>query len=144
MDDQLLLQFTQQVLGQRFQHLQRTLKLDAQAGLSDDQRQQLRRLFTDYEWMLAKKLARQTDDAVILAQQYNEAKFIIARVWLQQPEITTRFVRVEQPDGVAIHLQLRLQYTAQLMDVLDFVVPAGTATQLETHKLDLLTWANQH
>ncbi|WP_390408139.1 hypothetical protein [Lacticaseibacillus jixiensis] len=119
------------------------------AALLPQQRQQLRYLFTDYEWMLAQKLAvlEQTDPTQGgLPERYMLAKTVIAKAWLRSPSLTTSYVKAPQGNGrVAVHLQLRQDYGVHgLVDILDFVVPTTVAKQLQTKQLDLLTWADEH
>lgn len=119
------------------------------AALLPQQREQLRYLFTDYEWMLAQKLAvlEKTDPTQGgLPERYMLAKTVIAKAWLRSPSLTTSYVKAPQGNGrVAVHLQLRQDYGVHgLVDILDFVVPTTVAKQLQTKQLDLLTWADEH
>ena len=127
-------------------HIPTAAILAGQAALLPQQREQLRYLFTDYEWMLASKLAvmaKTTPGAGQLAERYQTAKTLIAKEWLKLPNLTTRYVK--QPRGgdqISVHLQLRQDYGLHgLVDILDFVVPTKVAKQLQTKQLDLLTWA---
>ncbi|MFD1483637.1 hypothetical protein ACFQ5J_00035 [Lacticaseibacillus baoqingensis] len=120
-----------------------------EAALLPQQREQLRFLFSDYEWMLAQKLAvlQSTAPAAgTLAQRYQLAKTVIAKAWLRSPSLTTSYVKEPRSTGrVSVHLQLRQDYGVHgLVDILDFVVPTQVAKQLQTKQLDLLTWADAH
>ncbi|MCI2032974.1 MAG: hypothetical protein LKJ69_06175 [Lactobacillus sp.] len=120
-----------------------------EAALLPQQREQLRYLFSDYEWMLAQKLAVLQASAPAtgtLAQRYQLAKTVVAKSWLRSPNLTTNYVKEPRSDGqVSVHLQLRQDYGVHgLVDILDFVVPTQVAKQLQTKQLDLLTWADAH
>ncbi len=155
LDDTQLIELAALVLQQRdgsakvlesVMHIPTAAILANQAALLPKQREQLRYLFTDYEWMLAQKLAvmqTTTPEAGSLAERYQTAKMLIAKEWLKSPNLTTSYVK--QPRGgdeVSVHLQLRQDYGVHgLVDILDFVVPTKVAKQLQTEQLDLLTWA---
>ncbi|WP_057894091.1 hypothetical protein [Lacticaseibacillus brantae] len=142
MNDEMLIQFLQQIAGIRIRKWQQNRTTTG--TLSHAEKRQLRSMLTDYEWMLVQKLVPEfSDDAIGLARAFNAAKLAVAKVWLQSPGLSTRFVKLDQAGTQTIHLQVRLEYVLGLLDVLDFAVPASVATQLETHQLDLLTWANQ-
>jgi len=142
MNDDMLIQFLQQIAGTRMRQWQQSRTTTG--PLSGGEKRQLRGMLTDYEWMLAQKLAPEfSDDALGLVRAFNAAKLAVAKVWLKSPGLSTRFVKLDQAGTQTIHLQVRLAYVPGLLDVLDFAVPASVATQLETHQLDLLTWADQ-
>ncbi|WP_407891631.1 hypothetical protein [Lacticaseibacillus sp. N501-2] len=130
-------------------HIPTAAILQGQAALLPQQREQLRYLFTDYEWMLAQKLAVfESTTPVVggLAQRFQNAKTVIAKAWLQTPSVTTNYVKEPLGAGrVSVHLQLRQDYGVHgLVDILDFVVPTTIAEQLQTKQLDLLTWADEN
>ncbi|KRK71700.1 hypothetical protein [Lacticaseibacillus nasuensis] len=130
-------------------HLAPTALTDEHVTLTHAQRDRLRYLFTDYEWMLAKKMAvldaTDPEEGGIVAR-YQAAKARIARSWLAAPNLATRYVKEPLPDGGQLmHLQLRLDYGEHgLVDVLDFVVPETVAKHIEAKQIDLLTWAKQY
>lgn len=158
MDDTQLIELAAMVLQQRdgsaavltaVMHIPVAAIRANQAALLPQQRTQLRYLFTDYEWMLAQKLAvlqATTPEAPSLAERFQQAKTVIAKAWLQSPNLTTNYVREPRGvDQVSVHLQLRQDYGLHgLVDILDFVVPTTVAKQLQTKQLDLLTWADEH
>ncbi|WP_125705584.1 hypothetical protein [Lacticaseibacillus daqingensis] len=120
--------------------------LAGDAALTDVQRQKLRYLFTDYEWMLAQKVAVLEETARSeqgVTWRYQNAKATIAMAWLANAKVTTAMTQVPQPNGtLAHHLRIKRTYGVHgLEDILDFVVPKPVAQQLATKKLDLLTWA---
>lgn len=122
---------------------------DEQISLTAHEREQLRYLFTDYEWMLAEKIAVQNaadpaEEGIVA--RYQAAKSRIARAWLGQSTLTTRYVKEPLPSGGQLmHLQLRQDYGEHgLVDILDFVVPEAAARHIESQQLDLLTWAKQY
>ncbi|WP_179394905.1 hypothetical protein [Lacticaseibacillus absianus] len=156
MNDQTLLELAVQTLQARDGdgravlehqlHIPIAAVLAGDAALTAAQRKRLRYLFTDYEWMLARKLVVQNETEPVeqgLAWRYQNAKATIAMAWLKGPDVTTRVLATEQPNGViAQHLQIRREYGAhELVDLLDFVVPTAVAKQIQTKKLDLLEWA---
>ncbi|WP_461224494.1 hypothetical protein [Lacticaseibacillus suihuaensis] len=115
--------------------------LAGDAALTANQRGRLRYLFSDYEWMLANKVAVQ-DQAAPAEQgvgwRYQNAKATIALAWLQAGAATA----VTQSQSGTAHLEIRRGYGMRgLDDILDFAVPAPVAKKLETQKLDLLEWA---
>lgn len=159
MNDQTLLALATSTLQQRYgeatPYLKNVLRVavdDVTAGrsqLTGKQRQELRYLYTDYEWMLAQKIAvlNGTEPAEGgVAARFQAAKTTIAKAWLASPNLATRYVKEQRGHSqVNVHLQLRLDYGIHgLTDILDFVVPTQAAKQIETQKLDLLTWAKRH
>ncbi|WP_204123044.1 hypothetical protein [Lacticaseibacillus mingshuiensis] len=158
MNDQTLVELailtTQQQYGASSTYLTDTLYipvgavLRGHAQLTAKQREKLRFLFTDYEWMLAQKiavLAASDPDVRNVAWRYQDAKLQIAKKWLTSPLLATSYSKQPRANGtVSVHLQLRLQYGDHgLEDILDFVVSSQEAKQLQSDKLDLLTWTNQ-
>lgn len=155
MKDQILLALAKDTLQQRYGDgetaLSTLLHLPIEAleapelALSGRQRDHLRYLFTDYEWMLAEKVAvlDESDPSEAgIAVRFQQAKAAIAKAWLQSALLHTRYVKEPLANGrVAMHLQLRLDYGEHgLVDILDFVVPAHVAKQVANEKIDLLTW----
>ncbi|WP_156404281.1 hypothetical protein [Lactobacillus selangorensis] len=108
------------------------------------QQQSVRRLFTDYEWMLVHKVIQRAktlpEEEMRGAAIYQQAKALIAQTWLTAPYCKAQF----QQDTAQIYLRLSCSYAEWgLDDQLDFVVPAQIKRAIETHQLDLLTWAKQ-
>ncbi|MCG4281508.1 hypothetical protein [Lacticaseibacillus saniviri] len=150
MDDQILLQLASSAITQRMQDAEKVfdaLGIDGVAVMSRSQaltalqRRQLRRLFTDYEWMLAQKVI-DPESAIPVWNQFQEAKLVVARQWLALSNTTTKFLDDAGKTPV-MHLQLRLTYAPNLADVLDFVLPQQVVQRLESKPLALLTWSKE-
>lgn len=120
---------------------------NGQAKLQKTQIQQIKALFTDYEWMLCQKTLFQVTTIPELegkaAYVYARAKKDIATHWLQAENCQSTFKKEDVLQRPVIHLRLTLAYGLWgFSDVLDFVVPAHVQTAIESKQLDLLTWAN--
>ncbi|WP_225047631.1 hypothetical protein [Lacticaseibacillus kribbianus] len=122
-------------------HVPVTAVLAGDAALTGKQRGSLRYLFSDYEWMLANKVAVQNETAPAeqgVGWRYQNAKATIALAWLQAGAATA----VTQSQSGTAHLEIRRGYGVRgLDDILDFAVPAPVAKKLQMQKLDLLEWA---
>lgn len=154
MDDQTLLELAALTLQGRADHGQAYLAEQLRipvaqvyagdAALTTHQREKLRYLFTDYEWMLAQKMTLSKDGGRP-AWRFQAAKATIATAWLQAPEVETELKKTTLASGqTEAHLQIRLDYGCHgLADILDFVVPNPELKQLQTKQLTLLEFAQK-
>lgn len=156
MDDQTLLELAALTLQSRDDHgthfLAEELRIPiaqvyaGDAALTHHQREKLRYLFTDYEWMLAQKIALlpASPDATV-AWRFQAAKAKIAQAWLYDPAVKTRLDQTALEDGATIaNLRIQLDYGDHgLTDILNFEVPKSELKQLQTKQLTLLEWAEQ-
>lgn len=132
----------EQLLGGKL-HIPLAAVASGDAALTEKQRTGLRYLFTDYEWMLAQKIAvleatAPSEEGV--AWRFQEAKATIAQAWLRQSGVKTRVQHTEGKDAAA-HLQIQMAYGGHgLVDLLDFIVPAKDLQRLESKQLTLLEW----
>ncbi|MCH4171681.1 MAG: hypothetical protein LKF36_10690 [Lactobacillus sp.] len=115
--------------------------------LSGKQLQEIRKLFTDYEWMLCQKAIFQAQTIPELdnkaAYIYNQAKKHVAQHWVKADNCKSAFKDELVLKRPVIHLRLTLNYDLWgFNDVLDFIVPARIQRAIETQELDLLTWAD--
>lgn len=156
MDDQTLLEIAamtlqaspdkgEQLLAGKL-HIPLAAVASGNAALTPKQREGLRYLFTDYEWMLAQKIAvldatAPSEEGV--AWRFQEAKATIAQAWLRLTGVTTA-VKPGEGSRAAAHLQIRMTYGGHgLADLLDFIVPAQDLKRLQTNQLTLLEWTKK-
>ncbi|WP_203623365.1 MULTISPECIES: hypothetical protein [unclassified Lacticaseibacillus] len=157
MDDQTLLELAAMMLQPRRDkgnavlaaklHIPVAAVASGDAALTAKQRDGLRYLFTDYEWMLAQKIVVLNATAPSeegVAWRFQEAKATIAQAWLRQSGVQTAVKETKDEAGSTAHLQIRMDYGAHgLVDLLDFIVPAKDLQKLETKQLTLLEWTKK-
>lgn len=126
--------------------------------LPSDKMQQLRRLFTDYEWMIIQKISSQTilfpEKRHYVVAEYKRLKSVIAKTWtdsgLAKVELITqqRFSNKESlpiPQKNVINLRIIMSYGEWgYDDILEFCMPGIIQQQIEDSKVDLLEWVDEN
>ena len=104
---------------------------NGERGLKAENLQKIARLFTDYEWMLANKVARNADVLPEVASdpvaEYLRLKVAIASRWIRQENVT--ILRVATTYG---------HWSYQ--DIIEIRVVGITHKQIGTKKQELLEW----
>lgn len=122
---------------------------NGQRGLKYDNMRIISTLFTDYEWMLVQKVAR---NAKVLTEverdpvyEYKQLKIAVAKKWMASGACQVEWYETETDNhimrnGVA---SLRLVMAADFWsyaDVIELRVPKTTQEQLEARPQGLLEW----
>lgn len=126
------------------------------AALPTEYMQKLKSLFSDYEWMLIQKIARQTilfpEKRNYVVTEYKRLKAVIAKNWLKaglaKVELITNqgsidIIGPNQRD----HITLRVISSYQEWgydDILEFFLPGIVQEQIAEAKIDLLEWVDEN
>lgn len=121
-------------------------------GLKPDNMQIVAKLFTDYEWMLVQKVARNADILPEVAddpvREYQFLKYQIAKKWLNTGLASIKWLSAdemhpEQPARKIAVTTLRLETKYDFWsykDIIDLRLPSVIRNQIESKKVDLLEW----
>jgi len=122
---------------------------NGERGLKAENLQKIARLFTDYEWMLANKVARNADVLPEVASdpvaEYLRLKVAIASRWIRQENVrvdwkTTVVSKGKFKENVTI-LRVATTYGHwSYQDIIEIRVVGITHKQIGTKKQELLEW----
>ena len=122
---------------------------NGERGLKAENLQKIARLFTDYEWMLANKVARNADVLPEVASdpvaEYLRLKVAIASRWIRQENVrvdwkTAAVSKGKFKENVAI-LRVATTYGHwSYQDIIEIRVVGITHKQIGTKKQELLEW----
>lgn len=125
-------------------------------GLKPDNMQIVAKLFSDYEWMLVQKVARNADILPEVAdepvREYQFLKYQIAKKWLTSGLASMKWLSIEesqaeQPVRKASVTTLRLEANYDFWsykDIINLRLPSVIRQQIETKKVDLLAWMSEN
>ncbi|WP_071131197.1 hypothetical protein [Enterococcus timonensis] len=123
-------------------------------ALSEEKMQQVKNLFSDYEWMLVQKIIRQTiifpERRNFAVAEYRRLKTTIAKHWLNNGGVAELISKkTEDPLGKNskgyIDLKVSLNYDQWgFDDILSFRLPAQIQQQLDGATVSLLAWVNEN
>lgn len=127
------------------------------AAIPGDKMQKIKGMFSDYEWMLIQKIARQTilfpEKRHYVVSEYKRLKSIIATNWLKtgvaQVELITQQQRIQLPINDTRQDNVMLRIVASYGewgydDILEFSMPAMIQQQIAESKVDLLEWVDEN
>lgn len=122
---------------------------NGERGLKAENLQKIARLFTDYEWMLANKVARNADVLPEVASdpvaEYLRLKVAIASLWIRQENVrvdwkTAAVSKGKFKENVTI-LRVATTYGHwSYQDIIEIRVVGITHKQIGTKKQELLEW----
>ena len=122
---------------------------NGERGLKSENMQKISMLFTDYEWMLAHKIARNADVLPEVASdpvaEYLRLKVQIANHWIRQENVrvewkTAAVSKGKFKENVTI-LRIATNYGSwSYQDIIEIRIVGITHKQIGTKKQDLLEW----
>lgn len=126
--------------------------------LSTNEMQQIKNLFSDYEWMIVQKVIRQTilfpEKRNYVVFEYKRLKTIIAKKWIQSGAGIVEMITHQEsydventviPNQRMIKLKVSIPYGEWgLDDILDFYLPARIQKQIEDSRVGLLEWVHEN
>lgn len=125
-------------------------KNDVELGIHATEK--IRRLFSDYEWMIAEKVVRNAhfipEIQMNPVREYKQMKFAIARQWIQSGIGETQWIRRETSTGekgsqeletVILRVEVDYQFWSY-KDRLEFRLTQYPHKQLNWSKPELLDW----
>lgn len=118
-------------------------------GLSPEEMQKIKNLFSDYEWMLLQKVLRQTiiypEKRTFAVTEFRRLKTKIARKWLNIGLATVEILNTtgENETGQYLDLRVTIDYGQWgYDDILNFRLPAYIQQQIDNEQVALLDWVN--
>ncbi|MGO2082645.1 hypothetical protein [Vagococcus sp.] len=132
-------------------------KLGRQA-LPADKMQKLKNLFSDYEWMLIQKIARQTiifpEKRNFIVSEYKRLKASIAKSWIKSGLAKAELITKQRGSNLngdeankRNYVNLRVSVNYQEWgydDILEFFMPEIIQQQIVEAQLDLLEWVDEN
>lgn len=126
--------------------------------LPSEKMQKLKSLFSDYEWMLIQKIARQAalfpEKRNYVVVEYKRLKSIIAKEWIKtgmtKVELITEQSRPNYssdtyPKKHVVNLRIFMSYGEWgYDDILEFCMPGIIQQQIADSKIDLLEWVDEN
>lgn len=118
-------------------------------SLSGEQSQQIKNLFSDYEWMLLQKILRQTiifpEKRTGAIQEYRQMKTRIAQAWLKANLAEVSVKQEENHNAQFVAVKVIVNYGKWgYDDVLSFRLPAKIQQQIEKEHVALLDWLHDN
>ena len=126
--------------------------------LPSEKMQKLKSLFSDYEWMLIQKIARQAslfpEKRNYVVSEYKRLKSIIAKEWIKTgmtkvelitQQSTPQSFNANYPKKHVVNLRIFISYGEWgYDDILEFCMPAIIQQQINDSKIDLLEWVDEN
>ncbi|MGX7013533.1 hypothetical protein [Vagococcus silagei] len=127
-------------------------------ALSADKMQKLKALFSDYEWMLIQKIARQTiifpEKRNYIVPEYKRLKASIAKTWIKSGLATAELITQQRAIRAGVDernkrncVNLRISVNYQEWgydDILEFFMPEIIQQQIIDSQVDLLEWVDEN
>ncbi len=127
-------------------------------ALSGEKMQKLKSLFSDYEWMLIQKIARQTilfpEKRNYAVAEYRRLKSIIAKEWIKTGMSKVELITEQSfsdsrvhtyPKKHIVNLRIFMSYGEWgYDDILEFCMPGIIQQQIAESKVDLLEWVDEN
>ena len=127
-------------------------------ALSSEKMQKLKSLFSDYEWMLIQKIARQTnlfpEKRNYVVAEYKRLKSIIAKEWIKTGMSKVELITEQSfsdsrlntyPKKHIVTLRIFMSYGEWgYDDILEFCMPGIIQEQIAESKVDLLEWVDEN
>lgn len=131
---------------------------NGETRLSADEMQQIKNLFSDYEWMLIQKVIRQTilfpEKRNYVVFEYKRLKTIIAKKWIQSGAGFVEMITHQESYDIEntaisnqrlVKLKVSIQYGEWgFDDILEFYLPARIQKQIEDSRVGLLEWVHEN
>lgn len=124
-----------------------------QQGLKYDNMQILSVLFTDYEWMLVRKVCRNAEIFPEVAAdpvaEYKQLKFHTATKWIQRGVATVEWRNADKVQGIKKQhlttLRISVNYGFwSYQDIIELHLPSLVRQQIESEKVTLLEWFDDY
>ena len=126
--------------------------------LPTDKMQKLKSLFSDYEWMLVQKIARQAtlfpEKRNYVVAEYKRLKSIIAKEWIKTGMTKVELITEQSapqtsttsyPKKHLVNLRIYISYGEWgYDDILEFRMPGIIQQQIADSKVDLLEWVDEN
>lgn len=126
--------------------------------LPNEKMQKLKGLFSDYEWMLIQKIARQAtlfpEKRNYVVPEYKRLKSIIAKEWIQTGLTKVELITQQSvpqtkganyPQKQIVNLRIFISYGEWgYDDILEFYMPGIIQQQITDSKVDLLEWVDEN
>lgn len=126
--------------------------------LPSEKMQKLKSLFSDYEWMLIQKIARQAslfpEKRNYVVPEYKRLKSIIAKEWIKTGMTKVELITQTSipnsgdnsyPKKQVVNLRIFISYGEWgYDDILEFCMPAVIQQQISDSKVDLLEWVDEN
>lgn len=127
-------------------------------SLSSEKMQKLKSLFSDYEWMLIQKIARQTnlfpEKRNYVVSEYKRLKSIIAKEWINTGMAKVELISEQRfsdenvtayPKKHIVNLRIFMSYGEWgYDDILEFCMPGVIQQQIQDSQVDLLEWVDEN
>lgn len=128
------------------------------SNLPSDKMQKMQGLFSDYEWMLIQKIARQTglfpEKRNYVVAEYKRLKSIIAKSWIKSGLANVELITQQRvsgnvtkilPQKNVVNLRVIVNYEEWgYDDILEFCMPGVIQQQIEEAQIDLLEWVDEN
>lgn len=148
--------FCEHFLAISFEEWQQWKK--GQHPLSNEKMQKLKSLFSDYEWMLIQKIARQTilfpEKRNYVVSEYKRLKSIIAKEWIKTGMTKVEMVTQQSvsdkketvyPKKNMVNLRIMMSYGEWgYDDILEFCMPGVIQQQIAEAQIDLIEWVDEN
>ncbi len=129
-----------------------------QSALSNEKMQKLKSLFSDYEWMLIQKIARQTilfpEKRNYVVSEYKRLKSIIAKEWIKTGMTKVELITQQSvsdkketayPKKNMVNLRIFMSYGEWgYDDILEFCMPGTIQQQIAESQIDLIEWVDEN
>ena len=126
--------------------------------LPNEKMQKLKGLFSDYEWMLIQKIARQgalfPEKRNYVVVEYKRLKSIIAKEWIKTGMTKVELITEQSapqtsttsyPKKHLVNLRIYISYGEWgYDDILEFRMPGIIQQQIADSKVDLLEWVDEN
>lgn len=126
--------------------------------LPNEKMQKLKGMFSDYEWMLIQKIARQAtlfpEKRNYVVPEYKRLKSIIAKEWIQTGMTKVELITQQStphknattyPQKHVVNLRVYISYGEWgYDDILEFCMPGIIQQQIADSKVDLLEWVDEN
>ncbi len=126
--------------------------------LPTEKMQKLKGLFSDYEWMLVQKIARQAtlfpEKRNYVVSEYKRLKSIIAKEWIKTGMTKVELITQQSapqggvsayPHKQVVNLRIYISYGEWgYDDILEFCMPAVIQQQINDSQVDLLEWVDEN
>lgn len=118
--------------------------------LSQSVMQQVKGLFSDYEWMLVNKVGEQAmffpEKRHYVVQEFRRLKTMIAKCWIKTPLCHVELITQASTQAMEeiVNLKVTMRYGEWgYDDVLNFTMPAQLSKKIEGANKGLLEWVNK-
>ena len=120
--------------------------------------QQIKNLFSDYEWMLIQKIVSQTimfpEKRNYASVEYKRLKTVIANTWIKSGVAKVELITQQRfsdrellnvPQKHVVVLRVVMNYGEWgYDDILEFFMPGIVQQQIEESKVDLIEWLDEN